>query len=360
MGYAFERNVWLYGAIFFIIGWAGSVIFTAIVYSIGKRFDILEQSNHRTIHRHAVPKLGGIAIFMAMLVGSALASFLLYETVVPLVLIVGGILVHLFGIYDDLLDANCYLKLLVQLIAAGFAISGGFVFHSVAVGGFSLYVGWIAIPLSLLWIAGISNAVNLIDGLDGLASGVALSAALTMALLFLMKGDYPFTIMSLLMAGTFSGFLLFNWHPSRIFMGDCGSLLIGYLLGSLSLKAAQIHPGTISLFIPMLLLGLPVFDTALAVIRRLKRGVHPFHADNDHVHHQLMRIGLSHRRTVMLLIMVNVVLCLMALKVAIWDNSIVIVIIAALSIVLVRGMLIVYIRTKNKVVDAILEKKFNN
>lgn len=271
-----------------------------------KRGWVTAPSSHH-IHRKPIPRLGGVAIFISFVTVTVLltiTSLQLWTGFTPgtlLWLIVPGVIVFLLGLYDDVYSAKPSLKFAVQALAASLLFFG-------AVGRFNLPVilglpelEWLALPLTILWVLWITNAFNLIDGLDGLAAGSTLFSMLTLFTLSVISGNQGVTLLALTLAGAIIGFLKFNFNPASIFLGDCGSMFLGFMLSALSLTGSQKTPTMITVAIPIVCFGLPILDTTLSVLRRYLSGQPLFSADREHIHHKLMERGLTHRQVVILL-----------------------------------------------------------
>lgn len=290
-----------------IMAFVVAVCMTPLIRKLASRLNVYAKPNHRTIHKQVVPLLGGISIFAAYLFSfSLLIAFapssldaLIEESIV---FIGAGFLILLLGIYDDIKGANSTQKLTTQIIAATLVIISGYKVSAVIlpIGGI-ISLGIFSVPVTLLWIVGITNAINLIDGLDGLAAGISMGAALIMLAVSLYFGNIASAFPAAILASSLAAFLLFNFNPAKIFLGDSGSLFIGFMLGCFSINGTFRESSAVAMLIPMIVLGIPITDTILAVIRRLRKGVHPFHADREHIHHRLLNLGLSHRKVVLLI-----------------------------------------------------------
>lgn len=291
------------------------------------RLGVVASPGGRHVHGHVVPRLGGIAIAVATLaplvtlffVDSDVARIISPWRGLALTLIAGSSFMCLVGAWDDARGLDPRLKLLAQVGAAIFAYALGF-----RIEGFDIplvgptSVGVLSPFLTILWIVGITNAVNLIDGLDGLAAGVVFFAATTNLIVGLLAWPYVGAVfVCLLMAslmGALLGFLWYNFNPARIFMGDSGSYFLGYTLALTSLLSPIQKASTaVSLVIPIIALGLPIFDTLLSVARRYSAHQSIFHADRGHIHHRLLDVGFTHRRAVVTLYGVTVVLAALAI-----------------------------------------------
>jgi len=264
----------------------------------------------RKMHEHPTPNIGGIAIAISFGVGF-LALLLVNDdlTVVPnrssILVFVGALVVIFAGFYDDLFQLGFKKKFLVQSTVAYLLLHAGyhielepFLFLGTDPYQQALY----SIPLTIIWIVGILNAVNLLDGLDGLAAGVCLIAFSCLAVLFVLQGNLAMAAIALLMVGGLLAFLVFNYTPASIFMGDSGSLFLGYMLVfcTLSLRdTVHVNP-LVTLLVPVILLGLPILDTCLCILRRLLAKKSPFYPDHDHIHHRLSRLLPRHRAVIIL------------------------------------------------------------
>jgi UDP-GlcNAc:undecaprenyl-phosphate GlcNAc-1-phosphate transferase len=258
--------------------------------------DRVDHQNQRKIHSHPRP-IGGAAFFPGFI---AILFFLPSREIISLV--VGGVLVGVMGLIDDIRGLNPKLKLLLQAIAALGPITGGIVISSLDV--FNLELGIFGIPFTLLWIVGVTNAFNLIDGLDGLASGGAAIASLFVIFLALNNGVGEVVLLSAALLGASLGFLRYNFHPARLFLGDSGSYFLGFLLSALVVIADE---GNLS-FSAVLILGLPIADTLWAIIRRLASGQSILVADRGHIHHRLLKLGWGYKKTVLFLYGIFIIL----------------------------------------------------
>lgn len=275
----------------------------------------------RHIHTNMVPRLGGVAIFVVFSLGAGCL------VVVPKVLGLEGVLsvrtlvcilgpatlVFLLGLYDDFRPLKPYVKFSVEAIAGALLFFGGFgVFHLPLFFG-SYSFGWLALPLTILWVLWITNAFNLLDGVDGLAAGSALFSTLTVFVVSLVAGNFLVSSLTLVLAGAILGFLRFNFNPATIFLGDCGSLFIGFMLSALALAGAGKTPTIVAVAIPVISFGLPVLETVLSVFRRFLSGQPLFTADRGHIHHRLLERGFSQQQVVLILYVVSAACGLLSL-----------------------------------------------
>jgi len=279
------------------------------------------QERHQ--HSSPLPRLGGVAIFLSFSVCMALAALWamrsprLHSTFslkALLTILVPAALIFLLGVYDDIRGVGPYVKFSVQGIAATMLFMGGLRIVNIPVlfGDIRLpwIVGW---AFTVLWVLAITNAFNLIDGLDGLAAGSALFSTMVAFVVALLSGSTLVAVMTIALAGAILGFLRFNFNPATIFLGDSGSLFIGFVLSALALKGAQKAPTIVAVAIPVVSFGLPILETALSIVRRLISGRPVFTADAEHIHHKLLQHGMTHRQVVILLYGVSAVFAMLSL-----------------------------------------------
>ena len=269
----------------------------------------------RRMHKKPIPRLGGLAIY-----GGFLCSILIFgqldETM--LCVLLGAAIIVALGIFDDVLALGAKLKFVVQIVAAAIPVCIG----DLQIGLFTnlnplsdtpfVHLGILAVPVTIIWIVGITNAVNLIDGLDGLAVGVSSIAAITMLAVALLTGNMPIAITMAALAGACIGFMPYNLNPAKIFMGDTGSTFLGYMLATVSIMGLFKFYAVISFAVPFLILGLPIFDTANAIVRRVAAGRSPMSPDRDHVHHKLIDMGFNQKQAVAILYAISATLGLTA------------------------------------------------
>lgn len=259
----------------------------------------MDEPDSRKVHQVDMPRVGGIAIFLAFIV-----SMLIFVPRTASIngVLLGAALIFIVGLLDDILDLNAWIKLAAQIAAASVAVYYGVVVSFVT-NPFDglLNLGYFSIPLTLLWIVGITNAINLIDGLDGLAAGVSAIAGVTMGIISLLHGQTIVAVMAFILVAAILGFIPYNFHPARTFMGDCGSNVLGFILGCLAILGLTKSAAVISLFLPIVILGIPIFDTFFAIIRRMYNKAPIFHPDKDHLHHRLLGMGFSHSGSVLII-----------------------------------------------------------
>ena len=283
---------------------------TLLAIRLARHLRIMDAPGARKVHAVATPRTGGIAIIVAMLamvvpvltLDNTIGHSLRQNQEQVIALLAGGFLMFLVGLVDDVRGLRARTKLAAQLVlAAGVCALGVRVEEITLPGGYEIALGWLACPLTVLWIAGVTNAINLIDGLDGLAAGIAAIACAVLAVLAIVTAQPVMAVLMLALLGSLCGFLLFNFNPARIFMGDCGSLFLGFMLSGASVLCTMKTATAVGLALPMLVMGVPIFDMLFSMLRRLLERRSPFAPDRGHIHHRLLDMGLSHSRTVVTL-----------------------------------------------------------
>jgi UDP-GlcNAc:undecaprenyl-phosphate/decaprenyl-phosphate GlcNAc-1-phosphate transferase len=281
---------------------------TPVIRRLALRHGLVDPCSSRKVHTRSVPRIGGIAIVIGSYASLAAVGFFhdqafgaLQEKWILIAGLFGGsVAIALLGLYDDLRGVSALTKLVAQLCVAVTMYALGCQILAVTNPfGSTIYLGAAAAPFTVLWIVGVTNALNLIDGLDGLASGVAFFAVATNFLIAVGRSDVLMSLLMLALAGAILGFLLFNFNPASIFMGDTGSMFLGFVLAVSSIITAQKGTAAVSILVPMLALGLPIMDTLLTVVRRVSIGRPLFGADDEHIHHELIKAGYTHRRAVL-------------------------------------------------------------
>lgn len=298
-------------AVGFVIALIVALLMTPLVKKFAFFVGAIDKPNHRKVHTRIMPRMGGLAIYLAFII-----SFFCVMPLIPegmllgkdlnllKAVLVGGTIIILTGALDDRFELSAKLKLVLQIVAAcvvvfGFNISIEFV-SSPFGENMQQINDWIGIPVTILWIVGVTNAINLIDGLDGLASGVSGIAIGTILIMAIIMGFTPVILLSTLLLGGIIGFLRYNFYPAKIFMGDSGSLFLGFCLAMLSLISFK-QVTLVSFVIPLLIIGVPLSDTFFAIIRRLVNKKPIFAPDKGHLHHRLQDLGYSHRKTVLMI-----------------------------------------------------------
>ena len=255
----------------------------------------------RRVHDHPIPRMGGLAIFLGFLISVLL--FVEMNTQV-MGLLLGCVIIVVMGALDDIVALNPLIKLAGQILAAIVAIRCGIMFDKISnpvLAGSTIQIGWLSYPLTVLWIVACTNAVNLIDGLDGLAVGVSAISSLSMMAVSLTipVGSVPLLLACL--TGSCVGFMPYNMNPAKIFMGDAGSQFLGYVLSVVSIMGLFKFHAIITFIVPILALALPLGDTLFAFCRRILHGQSPFHADRGHIHHKLLDMGMNQKQAVAML-----------------------------------------------------------
>jgi UDP-GlcNAc:undecaprenyl-phosphate GlcNAc-1-phosphate transferase len=296
----------------FLLSLMVGAVLTIVVRNRAAHYGWYDQvKSSRKVHGRPVPRLGGIAIILAfytpitalLFIDSSVALTFRQNRELILGLYLGGVSIAALGIYDDLFGAGARLKFTVQICVGLLLYTIGFRIETLSWPfGPSLALGVLALPFTLVWIVGVVNAMNLIDGLDGLASGVAIFAVLTNFILAFSRSDILACLSMAALGGAILGFLIFNFNPASIFMGDSGSMFLGFVLAATAVKTSTKSGTTVAMLVPIIALGLPITDTLVAMARRAILGRSLFDADKDHIHHRLMsRLRLSHRSAVLVL-----------------------------------------------------------
>ncbi len=286
----------------FILMAASALIFaiggTPVARWAALRLGIIDQPAARKIHVAPVPLLGGAAIYAAFILALFFFGDLFYVNEVVAIFI-GASLCSLVGVLDDKKGLGSYTKLAVQALAAGVLIFGGVQVR--------LFGNWLDIAITLFWVVGITNAFNLLDNMDGLSGGIAMIAAVFFTLFAALSDQYLVGILAAALAGACAGFLVYNWNPAHIFMGDTGSLFLGFLLAAVGIKLRfPSNSVAVTWLIPVLVLGLPIFDTTLVFISRLRRGLNPLTTPGkDHLSHRLARLTGSRREAVLICYLIS-------------------------------------------------------
>ena len=321
----------------------GSVhILTPISIKIAEKIGAVDIPTDRKVHKTPIPRLGGVAVVSAvaisLLVGAAVNIYIPRIVNTNLMgLLVGSLVIIAVGVWDDTRNANPFVKLAFQVIAASIAVYMGVQFELASnplIGDMRDYfdLGILAFPLSVLWIVGLTNAMNLIDGLDGLACGIALVTSVTLFLISVNIGAGEVTYFYIALAGATLGFLRYNRFPAQVFLGDTGSMFLGFSLGCLSTTGFQKSFALSSLIIPMIIFGIPIFDSVVALLRRYMNNKGFATADREHLHHRLIDLGLSQKQTVLLLYFITVLLGIIAFAFTVQLNEYAAVIIVVMGV----------------------------
>ena len=283
----------------------------------------VDQPSARRINKVPIPRMGGLAIFLGFVLTALL--FVPLSTQVTGILL-GAVIIAVMGAVDDIVSLNPWIKLLGQIVAAVVVIRCGVVFDAVSNPNplsevAFIEIGWLSVPLTVLWIVACTNAVNLIDGLDGLAVGVSAISSLTMLVVSLIVSDPAVSLLLAALTGACLGFMPYNLNPAKIFMGDVGSQLLGFVLSTVSILGLFKMHAIITFVVPFLALALPLADTTFAFFRRILRGQSPFHPDRGHLHHRLLDMGLSQKQAVALMYGISALLGIAAVLMT-WTNPV--------------------------------------
>ncbi|HHT17460.1 MAG TPA: undecaprenyl/decaprenyl-phosphate alpha-N-acetylglucosaminyl 1-phosphate transferase [Papillibacter sp.] len=316
---------------------------TPLVKSFAERVGAIDVPNDaRRVHTRPIPRLGGLAIFLGFLL-----SVVLFGTIDREMqgILLGCVVVVIVGVIDDIVPLPALVKFVVQIIAALIAVYHGVVINIISnpiFWGSSEYLsfGILSVPVSVLWIVAITNSVNLIDGLDGLAAGVSAISSFTMLVISIVVADLSVAILMAALAGACVGFLPYNRNPAKIFMGDTGALLLGYVLATASIIGLFKFYAIITFVVPLLVVGLPLFDTIFAFTRRILTGKNPMRPDRGHFHHRLIDMGFSQKQAVAIAYAISGILGLSAVVITTNGEMRAIIFLAA---VFVAGLLGVFL-----------------
>lgn len=306
------------------VGITATAVLTVLVKRLALRWNLVDNPNHRSVHKNPIPRIGGIAIVGGFIVGLTYFYMLqiLVEDLAWIIdfpdkwILLGAGMMFLLGLADDILQVKPRVKLFFQTLAAFIVVAAGYRFEIpfLQFQDMGTLNTVISAGITFLWIIGIINAVNLMDGMDGLAAGMGVIAIGSLTLALAINGYGSDIILVTAFVAALIGFLVYNTHPASIFMGDSGSLFLGFILATFSLPASGATVGGLSYLVPILALGLPILDTATAIFRRASEGKGIFTADRDHIHHRLFKNrGERQRSTVFILYAVNIVFGLMAI-----------------------------------------------
>ncbi len=297
---------YLYMAIAAVCAFCISISLTPVIRTIAYKYNVTDvPKDNRRMHKKEMPLMGGLAIFLAF-VASVLIFCDIDKRVVGM--LIGALLIVITGIIDDKFDLNAFIKLFMQIAAAVIAVASGITIDHVNIFGNVINFGAWSWVVSVIWIVALTNAINLIDGLDGLSCGISAIASTTLLLSLLNTyTDMNIIIMTAILAGSCLGFLPFNFNPARIFMGDTGALFLGYTMSVLSIFGLFKLNAIVSLWVPFLVFALPIVDTAFAFIRRMLKGQSPFSPDRGHLHHRLIDRGFDQKHAVLILYAISAI-----------------------------------------------------
>ena len=295
-------------------------IITPILLKVAHRYSWYDDVDHRTIHMGEIPRIGGIGITFSFF--STIVLYTLLNRIYlspnsyfqPLFdywpVLMGALIINLLGLFDDFTDLRARYKLIIQLAAALLVVLSGkyFVSFYIPFLGYSIHLKFFAQAFTVLWIIGITNAINLIDGLDGLSGGTTAIILFFMGLSAVYLGDYTQALLLFILLGSVTGFIIFNFPPAKLFMGDSGSLFLGFFLSCMPLYSSNNDAYGFALILSISFLLIPILDTVAAIIRRKRRGI-PFHSpDKEHLHHKLLKLGLSTKQILAILYTATLIL----------------------------------------------------
>ena len=337
---------------FFLCSMFFSMMLTPIVRIFALRLGYVDKTSKRKVHDRPIPHIGGAAIFFAFLI--PFGGFLIYRNMITDVLIehmvevfgiiMGALIVFLIGAFDDIKGARARYKFAIEVLAACLVYYAG-VRINILSNPFSetpfTFGHIVGLPFTVVWIVGVTNAVNFSDGIDGLAAGMSIFVAVVLFVVSLINNHTLIALLSITLAGGTAGFLVFNFPPAKIFMGDSGALFLGFMLGSVSILGSMKGTAAVALFIPILAMIVPLSDTLMAMARRILKGRGMTEPDQDHVHHRLLKKGLSHRQIILILYGVTAFFGLVALAVVYTnrrENAVVLGAVGILGIILIRRL----------------------
>ena len=327
-----------------VIAFIAGLFIVPLVIAYSEKNGLMDKPNARKIHSHPIPRLGGAAIWVCFILSFLSLIILSYYPHRSLLsgLLLGSSLMFLLGLVDDIYGLGAKFKFTIQLTIASIVFFLGVKISSV----FIPFAGLVEIPpilsyfATIAWIVGISNAVNFIDGVDGLAGSVITISSVTLGLITvaLVPSDVVSSLLAFILAGSMLGFLTYNFHPAKIFMGDSGALFAGFLLAALSIMY-QMKSSDIKMYVPLLILAVPILDITFSSSRRILKGISPFVADAEHIHHKLLKLGLSQNKAVLVLVIFSIIMGGIATYIAASDTTkyfLYAVIISAVMIILNR------------------------
>ena len=342
-----DLNNYTHILIIILTCFAFSFIITFYIKKIAKHIGAMDIPNKRKVHTKPMPRLGGLGVFLTFLFGYMLFGV---QSIQMNSILIGAFLIITVGVIDDIRPLGAKTKLIWQIAAACVVLFyGGIILDKVTFGGFHIDFGIFAYPLTILFIIGCVNIINLIDGLDGLSTGTCSIFYLTIGIIAFIKASFGGLDISLafIMLGASLGFLVHNFHPASIFSGDSGSMFQGFMISTISLLGFKTVTMT-SFIIPVLILGIPILDTSFAIIRRSIKKEPIYKPDKEHLHHQFLKLGLSHKNTVLAIYAMNILFAFASIIYALNDKKL------GIIIYVIIFILIMLIITKTSIIK---EKK---
>lgn len=326
-----------------VVSFLASPIVKNFAYKVGA-IDVPKDA--RRMHKKPIPRLGGLAIFLGFMISVILFVPIRGDREMQSILL-GAVIIVVLGVVDDIMALPAMLKFVVQIVAALIPVMNGVVIQAVSnpnIFSSEAYwvFGWLSVPVTVIWIVAVTNSVNLIDGLDGLANGVSAISATTVLVIALLASEAQVALVMAALVGASVGFMPYNQNPAKMFMGDTGATFLGYILATMSIQGLFKFYAVVSFVVPFLILGLPIFDTAFAFIRRIAHGQSPMHADRSHIHHRLIDMGLNQKQAVATLYVISAILGLSAVVLTTGGEGKAMIFFAALCIVAVVAARVVF------------------
>jgi len=330
----------------FLIALTLSLLATPIVKNLGEKWGAIDLPNERKFHQTPIPRNGGLAIVCSFFITLCIMSF--FNTDVSNSLNLDPPMIHLFfgsficfaiGLLDDFKHLGPLIKLITQIIAATVAFIGGVRIEFFHVGSFYIQAGILSYIITIFWFVFFINAINLIDGLDGLAAGITFFASIVLVVLSVIQNNFVTALLFTSLSGSILGFLRYNFNPASIFMGDGGSYFLGFTIAGLSITGAVKSQLGAALLIPLVALGVPIFDTLISPLRRFMLGQSLFKPDKGHVHHRLIEKGLSAKRSVLIIYGITICLCLLSILLVNFRNEqagLILIILGSISFVFIQ------------------------
>lgn len=333
----------------FVIALIVSLVVMPLVILLARKTGALDAPNARKVHKKPIPRIGGLGIYAGFLAAMVFVAAnykmdpeMVHET---FGLVVSGSLIVALGLVDDYKNLPAKVKLLGQILAAAVLVLVFDVRIDFITDPFGDYfyfdnlpIPYLAVPLTMFWLVGLTNTVNLIDGLDGLAAGVAAIASFTIMLVALEQNFILVAVSTAALAGAACGFLKYNFNPAQIFMGDTGSMFLGFMLAGISVTGAVKSVATIALIVPIFALALPILDTTFAIVRRLRGGVPIFKPDKGHLHHRLLSVGFTQKQAVLLMYVISALFGLSAIALTAVSSQIAVIILLVVVAAIIYGV----------------------
>ena len=339
-----EMQLWLRVLLTIAVAFLVAFGTTPIVKAFAQKVGAMDNPDGaRRIHTHPIPRMGGMAIFFGFL----LSVVLFAEISKPVQgILIGCVIIVAIGVLDDIISVRWWVKMAAQFAAAIIAVAHGVMIEgimnpNVFAAENTLLIGYLSIPVTIIWIVGGTNAVNLIDGLDGLACGVSAISSVTMLTVALMVAEPNIALLLAALTGGCLGFIPYNLNPAKIFMGDTGALLLGYVLATVSILGLFKFYAVMTFLVPVMALALPLFDTAFAIIRRLLKGQSPMAPDRGHLHHRLIDHGLSQKQAVAVLYAISAMMGLTAVVICTTGKLRMILLVIELGIAVAVGIFVI-------------------